>query len=109
MPFKKLEDKQEYQRNWLKDRKKDFFKGKKCAKCGSTKKLELHHKDKHDKEDHKIWSWAPSRFKKEVAKCQILCRKCHSEMHAEEMRGEGPSLDQGKDKSKKKDKDKDKK
>jgi hypothetical protein len=106
MPFKKLEDKQEYQRNWLKDRKKVFFKGKKCEKCGSTKNLELHHLDKHKKEDHKIWSWAPARFKKEAAKCKILCRKCHSDLHAKEMEGEGPSIDQGKDKKKdKKDKD----
>jgi 5-methylcytosine-specific restriction endonuclease McrA len=103
MPFKDLKDKQEYQRNWLKDRKKVFFKGKKCEKCGSTKNLELHHLDKHKKEDHKIWSWSPARFKKEAAKCKILCRKCHSELHAKEMEGEGPSLDQGKDKKKDKD------
>jgi 5-methylcytosine-specific restriction endonuclease McrA len=93
MPFKDIDKKREYQRNWLRVRKQHFFKGKKCAKCGSTENLELHHLDKHQKEDHKIWSWAPERFQAEVKKCKILCRQCHSDMHAEEMRGVGPSKD----------------
>lgn len=88
MPFKKLEDKQKYQREWLQKRKDRVLKGKKCVWCGSTKDLELHHKDKDAKESHKIWSWAPDRFMKELKKCVIVCKKCHDEHHAEERRKE---------------------
>jgi hypothetical protein len=84
MPFKKLEDKQDYQRQWLEKRKRKFFKDKKCEKCGSKTNLEMHHRDKDDKVSHKIWSWAPDKFKEEAAKCKIWCRKCHQEHHGEE-------------------------
>lgn len=86
MPYKNREDKQEYQRNWLKKRRRDFLKGKSCKICGSTRNLELHHRDKKKKESHKIWSWSPERFKEESKKCDIICRKCHEEMHADEKR-----------------------
>jgi len=77
MPFKDRKDKQKFQRDWLQKRKDDFFKGKKCRRCGSTKDLQLHHTDPSKKVDHKIWSWKPERFREEVRKCIILCKSCH--------------------------------
>lgn len=73
------EAKREYQRNWIRRRRDAFFRGKSCAKCGSTQNLELDHIDPTKKVDHKIWSWAEHRRLIEIAKCQILCQDCHKE------------------------------
>jgi len=66
-----------YQRSWIKNRRKMFFDGKSCEKCGSVEKLELHHIKPEEKEHHAIWSWAEKRRLAEIAKCQILCNSCH--------------------------------
>lgn len=55
MPYKNIEQQREYQRNWIADRRKEFFKDKKCVYCTKTKNLELSHKDKTTKISHKIW------------------------------------------------------
>ena len=91
MPFKNLEDKQEYQREWLQKRKDRYFKNKKCKKCGSNRNLILHHRDPDAKESHKIWSWAPQRFWDEIRKCDVLCEKCHEELHAKKNRKDSES------------------
>ena len=86
MSYKDKEKQKEYSRNWVSKRRLDFFKDKKCEICGSTERLELHHINKEDKEDHKIWSWSIERRNKEIKKCVIWCRDCHEEHHAEEKR-----------------------
>jgi hypothetical protein len=48
--------------------------------CGSSEKLELHHKDKTTKmrkNDHYCWDWSEARMNAELAKCEALCQKCH--------------------------------
>lgn len=75
-----------YQRQWLADRRSEFFDGKHCAICGSDDGLELHHPNKADKESHRIWSWSKPRREAEQAKCMVLCRSCHTELHAAERR-----------------------
>lgn len=70
---------QKYQREWIAKRKREFFAGKVCATpgCGSTKDLQLDHKDPDQKVSHKIWSWSDERRATELAKCQVLCKECH--------------------------------
>lgn len=51
--------------------------GKSCATCGSRRRLEVDHVDPAQKVDHRIWSWKKERRTIELAKCQVLCRKCH--------------------------------
>lgn len=50
-----------------------------CAECGSREDLELDHKDRAQKVNHRVWSWTAERREAELAKCQVLCRDCHQE------------------------------
>jgi 5-methylcytosine-specific restriction endonuclease McrA len=80
------EKKREYQRKWMANRRKEYFKDKKCVKCGSTEYLELDHINPETKETHAIWSWSEERRTKELKKCQVLCEKCHLEKSSKECR-----------------------
>ena len=62
------------------------YKGGKCEICvynNCYAALDFHHRNPSDKDPN--WrlmrSWTPSRVKKEVDKCQLVCRNCHSEIH----------------------------
>jgi 5-methylcytosine-specific restriction endonuclease McrA len=70
-------DRKEYGRVWIANRRKEFFKDKKCENCGSTENLEPHHINPELKKDHKIWSWSEKRRNEELKKCKILCQSCH--------------------------------
>lgn len=66
-----------YQKEWMRNRRREFFSGKYCVQCKSTEKLELDHINPEEKEHHSIWSWSEERRLKELAKCQVLCKTCH--------------------------------
>jgi 5-methylcytosine-specific restriction endonuclease McrA len=53
--------------------------GGKCVTCGSTTDLELDHTDRRTKafDLAKLWSVSKVRFAAELAKCQLLCQRCH--------------------------------
>ena len=64
------------------------YKGGKCNECGYNKKIpscyDFHHKDPEQKDfgiSGKSWSF--ERLKREVDKCNLLCKNCHSELHWE--------------------------
>lgn len=67
----------EYQRKRAARIKAKWLKGKACAECGSTEQLEIDHIYPNLKVSHKIWSWSEPRRKEELAKCQVLCKRCH--------------------------------
>jgi hypothetical protein len=52
-----------------------------CKKCGSAEFLDIDHIDpktkKHNPQD--IWHFSEKKRAKELAKCQVLCLKCHRE------------------------------
>lgn len=77
MPYKDKDKQREYQRKWMKSRRRAFFDGKSCLICGSFDELELHHRDPSQKIHHAIWSWSQTRRDVELAKCDVLCRTCH--------------------------------
>lgn len=77
MPMATKEAQREYQREWRAARRAEWFEGKCCVICGSTSKLEIDHKDPKTKIHHQVWSWAKERRDMELAKCQVLCYKCH--------------------------------
>jgi len=55
---------------WKYQRKKVMkLKGKRCSKCGSTKKLQLHHKTYRN------------IFREKDKDLIVLCIKCHKERH----------------------------
>lgn len=78
MPYKNLEQQREYQRNWMAQRRKEWFDlNGPCADCGTQDNLELDHVDREGKISHKVWSWSKVRMEEELAKCVARCEKCH--------------------------------
>lgn len=70
-----------------------------CGKCGEDRYycLDFHHKDPNEKE-HNLSAMMHSRYslkrmKEEAAKCDVLCRNCHAEVHHLERLGVGRQID----------------
>ncbi len=67
--------------------KKEYveYKGRKCKSCGYNKclaALEFHHKNPKDKKfSISKYKYKLSNIKKELDKCDLLCRNCHAEEH----------------------------
>ncbi len=62
------------------------YKGGKCIVCGYHKyigSLDFHHLDPSEKEFNiaQLRSYSLSKLKKELDKCVLLCKNCHSEVH----------------------------
>ncbi len=53
--------------------------GGKCTTCGSVDELEFHHIDPNTKSFNVSVGWSRSLHVvlSEIAKCKLLCRKCH--------------------------------
>lgn len=67
-----------YQRKWIANRRRAWLAANgPCVKCGGTTKLQVDHIDPNKKDSHRIWSWSLPRREAELAKCQVLCAKCH--------------------------------
>lgn len=79
MPYTDPDKQAKYQREWIAQRRAEWFAGKSCAWCGSAEELQLDHVDPATKVSHRIWSWSDSRRNAELAKCQVLCRPCHEQ------------------------------
>ena len=78
MPYKDKKQQKKYQREWVQKRRIKWFKENgPCLFCGSEEHLELHHVDPKTKISHKIFSWSKTKRLLELAKCIILCKKCH--------------------------------
>jgi hypothetical protein len=71
---------------WYKTYKSEL----KCEECGEDHPacLDFHHKDRANKEftipQAVNQGWGIKRIKKEIAKCKVLCCKCHRILHYEE-------------------------
>lgn len=58
--------------------------GGKCVHCGATDKLEFDHLDRSEKEDtvaNLLRGRGRKALAKELARCQLLCKKCHKRKH----------------------------
>ena len=74
------------QRDRVKQLKLEY--GGACTKCGYNKcfdALEFHHTDPTQKEFHLGEKRGASlaKLRAELDKCQLVCRNCHTEIHAE--------------------------
>lgn len=57
-----------------------------CIVCGYSKCLsgfDLHHRDPSEKDAcwDVVQKWSKDRILKEVAKCDLMCCRCHRELH----------------------------
>jgi hypothetical protein len=78
MPYSDLEKQRDYQRRWMAERRAQWLAvNGPCLQCGSWISLEVHHRDKHLKVSHNVWSWSKSRRDAELAKCDVLCHEHH--------------------------------
>lgn len=62
--------------------------GSKCAVCGSTDRLDIHHKDPTEKSFNPGsagYNWAKTCA--ELAKCELLCEPCHQDKHGRTTHG----------------------
>lgn len=78
------------QRGQIKRARALEYLGCECKACGFSKyktALDIHHLDPSQKDDNfasmRGWSW--ERIQKELDKCIILCRNCHSAVHNGEL------------------------
>lgn len=84
MPYKDPSKQSSYQNEWLKNRRlKWLVENGPCIRCGSAEDLQVDHIDAGAKVTHRVWSWSNARRAAELAKCQVLCRSCHSRKTAE--------------------------
>lgn len=74
--------KRDYQREWVATRRAAYLHGRSCVLCGSAENLEFDHANPEHKVSHRVWSWSRERLEAELAKCVILCRRCHQERHS---------------------------
>ena len=77
MPNTDPEKRRAYSREWVARRRREYLADKSCVFCGSTEKLEVDHIDAEQKVSHNVWSWAAARRAAELAKCRVLCHRCH--------------------------------
>lgn len=84
MGYKDKERQKRYVRQWIAKRRSEFMADKRCLLCGSRDNLEVHHRDKSVKVDHKVWSWSREKRDTELKKCDVLCHSCHAMTHKPE-------------------------
>lgn len=77
------EEMREYINQYRTRRKEDAISrlGGKCLVCGSTEQLEFDHINRSEKlaSIGKMWTASKEKFETELAKCQLLCRDCHTD------------------------------
>lgn len=62
------------------------YKGGECEICGYNKcpgAMDFHHRDPSNKDPRwkNMRTWTFRKIKKELDKCQLLCCRCHAELH----------------------------
>lgn len=81
MPYRDAAVNRAYQREWLRKRRRQWIKDNgPCEICNSFVDLEVDHINPELKIDHRVWSWSKQRREAELAKCRVLCEKCHKEV-----------------------------
>lgn len=83
----KIDYKKKYQRTWLQIRRTEWIKENgPCKVCGSWENLEIDHIQPSKKQIRiaTIWSRKKEVRDKELAKCQVLCKKHHAEKTSKE-------------------------
>lgn len=77
MGYKDAAKQRAYQREWVRKRRAAWLHENGPCACGSWESLEVDHVDPAGKVTHAVWSWSAERRGVELAKCQVLCARCH--------------------------------
>lgn len=83
----RIDYKKKYQRTWLRLRRAEWIEENgPCKVCGSWKDLQIDHINPNKKKIiiATIWSRKKEIREKELAKCQVLCKKHHIEKTSKE-------------------------
>ena len=107
MSYKFKKDERAYHRKWYRKNRKHRIRQikrwqrqqmgmvskykleKGCKQCGYKKcarALDFHHKDENKKDfilSAKRMGWSFKTLLKEIKKCDVLCKNCHTELHAD--------------------------
>jgi hypothetical protein len=91
MPWKDIEKRREYQREYYKRKATRADKlikerGNCCEDCGYNEEpqiLQFHHREPKEKESSpaRMWTSSDEKVRKESEKCDILCPNCHAIRH----------------------------
>lgn len=85
MPYNTAEKKRAWgRRRYWRNRSAWLAENGPCVKCGASGELDVDHIDPEQKISNRVWSWGKARRLAELAKCQVLCVKCHAEKTAKE-------------------------
>jgi hypothetical protein len=87
MPMKNKDEQRAYQREWLRQRRKDWIDENGPCACGSSDRLEVDHIDPKTKtmKASQIWSRREEVRNAELSKCQVLCYVCHKKKTAKDL------------------------
>jgi hypothetical protein len=87
MPYRDPVMQRDFQKEWIAARRVGWLaENGPCALCGSRRNLEVDHVDPEKKVSHRVWSWSKERRDAELAKCQVLCGRCHKKKSVEYQR-----------------------
>lgn len=92
MPYKDPDKQRAFQRQSVARRRLAWINANgPCAQCGSADRLEVDHIDPALKEmqPRNIWSRRKEVQERELAKCQVLCKRCHFAKTFEGLGGHG--------------------
>ena len=88
-PMKDPNARRRYHREWIAQRRSEFFADRRCVDCGSNERLELDCRDTATKVSHRIWSWSDARREAELAKYEVRCALCRRKRLAAEQTRHG--------------------
>lgn len=78
MPYTDKDKQRQFQRERVRAQRAEWILANgPCVNCGCTNQLQVDHIDPTQKVTHNVWSWTATRRNAELAKCQVLCERCH--------------------------------
>jgi hypothetical protein len=91
MPMATKEEQRNYQREWRSQRRLEWIQAHgPCVHCGASEELEVDHIDHKEKLLNPSYLWSLSRTNPkriaELAKCQVLCKRCHDAKTLEQLK-----------------------
>lgn len=78
MPYLDKDKQRKFMREWMAERRREFFLGKRCADCQSETELMLFWAGEGKSPGHRVFSFKKERRDAVLEKYTILCGRCRS-------------------------------